>query len=113
MMTLTSPFPHRCNKLDLASPVDPADEGIAQMARGLAHPTRIAIMRQLSNGEPLAAGEIVTNTGLAQSTVSVHLRFLRDAQLISAQKVGSRVWYRRRRSVLANFAQAIEDLGDN
>ncbi len=124
MMTLTSTspsnpraggsheLPHQCNELDLASPVVLADEQIAQMARGLAHPTRIAIMRQLSNGEPRAAGEIVADTGLAQSTVSEHLRCLRDAQLITAQKVGSRVWYCRRCSALANFARAIEDLGD-
>jgi DNA-binding transcriptional ArsR family regulator len=123
MMTLTPPAnpsnnvprnaPNRCDESGLPSPLPLTDEQFARVARGLAHPTRVAIMRQLSDGEPRAAGDIVASTGLAQSTVSEHLRFLRDAQLLTTQKVGSRVWYCRRCSVVAEFAGAVAELGSD
>jgi len=106
----TSEPPQVCDESDLPSPLPLTDEQFARVARGLAHPTRIAIMRQLSNGQPRSAGDIVADTGLAQSTVSEHLRFLRDAQLLGSQKVGSRVWYCLRCSVVSKFAEAIADL---
>ena len=103
-------IPHRCDESCLPNLAPLTDSQFAQIARGLAHPTRIAILRQLSNGEPRSAGDIITDTGLAQSTVSEHLRFLRDAQVLFTQKVGSRVWYCQRPSVLAQFSRAVADL---
>ena len=103
--------PNVCDESGLPSPLALTDEHLARVARGLAHPTRILIMRQLSDGEPRVAGGIVPDLGLAQSTVSEHLRLLRDAQLLTSQKIGSRVWYCRRRSVVANFAAAVAELG--
>ena len=105
--------PDRCDESSLPSPLPLTDEQFARVARGLAHPTRIAILRQLSNGEPRSAGDIIADTGLAQSTVSEHLKFLRDAQLLGTQKIGSRIWYCQHRSVISKFAAAVAELGDN
>lgn len=101
---------HRCDESCLPNPAPLTDSQFAQIARGLAHPTRIAILRQLRNGQPRSAGEIIADTGLAQSTVSEHLRFLRDAQVLFTQKVGSRVWYCQRPAVLDQFSTAVADL---
>lgn len=87
-------------------------EQLARVARGLAHPSRIAILSQLASGESRTTGDIVTETGLAQSTVSEHLRFLRDAELLAARKDGARIWYCLRPDVIHGFADALHDLAN-
>ncbi|NNF55103.1 MAG: helix-turn-helix transcriptional regulator [Acidimicrobiales bacterium] len=89
------------------SPLTP--DQIAKLARGLASPARVAILNQFSGGCSRTTGEIVAASGLAQSTVSEHLRFLRDAELLSARPDGPRVWYCLRRSVIRLFMRALAD----
>ena len=84
----------------------------AQIARGLGHPARVAIVKQFVDGGEKMARDIVRASGLAQSTVSEHLRILRDAEILASRKDGPRVWYRLRRSVLRRLARTLEDLAD-
>lgn len=62
-----------------------ADRELAKVGKALGHPARVHILRLLRRNE---AGqtvlELVQALGLAQSTVSEHLRVLRDARLVTA-----------------------------
>jgi len=68
------------------------DEELARKARALGHPARIAIMRTLAERSCLC-GEIVDVLPLAQSTVSQHLKVLREAGLVSGAADGPRTCY--------------------
>lgn len=69
-----------------------ADEELAILAKALAHPTRVQIVRMLVRGT-CVCGEIVHELPLAQSTVSQHLKILKDAGLIRGEVDGPRVCY--------------------
>lgn len=65
---------------------------LAAIAKALAHPARIAILKILANGE-CVCGDIVEELPLAQSTVSQHLAELKKAGLIKGEIDGPRVCY--------------------
>ena len=65
----------------------------AKLFRGLADPSRLAILEALRGGER-TVGEIVAATGLTQSNASMHLACLRDCGLVDARQAGRYVWYR-------------------
>lgn len=78
------------------SPVDfdlDPDEELARLAKALAQPARVKIMRFLLEREECIVGAIVNELPLAQSTVSQHLKVLRDAGLIYGEVDGSRICY--------------------
>jgi DNA-binding transcriptional ArsR family regulator len=64
----------------------------ADIFQALAHPTRIAILELLSNGE-FSAGELIEKLGMEQANVSQHLAVLRTKQLVSNRKAGNQVFY--------------------
>ncbi len=70
-----------------------ADEELATLAKALGHPARVQIMRLLVRREACVCGDIVDELPLAQSTVSQHLKVLRDAGLIRGEIDGPRVCY--------------------
>lgn len=70
-----------------------AGEVIAAIARALGHPARIHIVRLLLEEESCIGREIVNEVGLAQSTVSEHLRILKAAGIISGEIEHPRVCY--------------------
>ena len=69
------------------------DHRIADLAKALAHPARLRILRLLLATPGCIGGDIVGAVGLAQSTVSEHLRILKAAGLISGEIDGPRVCY--------------------
>lgn len=71
----------------------PDDDTLAAMAKAIAHPARIAILRLLSNRETCVTGDVVAELPLAQSTISEHLRILREAGLIQGEIEGPRTRY--------------------
>ncbi len=74
--------------------VPPPDDGtLAEMAKAVAHPARLAILRLLAHRETCATGDVVAELPLAQSTVSEHLRILREAGLIQGEIEGPRTRY--------------------
>ncbi len=110
--TRPNPPPCFCDDPEPASTLgldeyDP--ECIARVARGLANPSRAAIVTMFDDGTPKMTGDIVAASGLAQSTVSEHLRILRDAGIVVALHDGPRVWYCLRRSVLKALAERIAE----
>lgn len=66
---------------------------VAAFAKALAHPARIAIMELLHQQGGCFCGDIVAVLPLAQSTVSQHLRDLREAGLITATEMPPKVKY--------------------
>jgi ArsR family transcriptional regulator, arsenate/arsenite/antimonite-responsive transcriptional repressor len=70
-----------------------ADEEVARLAKAIGHPARVRIVRMLSRKEARVCSEIVDELPLAQSTVSEHLRILKDAGLIRSNQDGPRIGY--------------------
>jgi ArsR family transcriptional regulator, arsenate/arsenite/antimonite-responsive transcriptional repressor len=70
-----------------------ANDELATLARALGHPARVQIMRLLVRREACICGDIVDELPLAQSTVSQHLKVLKDAGLIRGEIDGPRVCY--------------------
>lgn len=64
----------------------------ATIFQALAHPTRIAIIEVLREGE-LPAGAIIERLGLEQANASQHLSILRTKQIVSNRKEGNQVFY--------------------
>lgn len=71
----------------------PAIDLRAKLFRGLADPSRLAILEALRAG-PLSVGEIVTATGLSQPNASNHLRCLSECGLVRSDQKGRFVHYR-------------------
>jgi ArsR family transcriptional regulator len=72
---------------------DAADEELATLAKALGHPARVQIVRLLVRRESCICGDIVDELPLAQSTVSQHLKVLKEAGLIRGEIDGPRVCY--------------------
>lgn len=69
------------------------DNRVANYAKALAHPARIAILRLLISRQACVCGDIVDELPLSQSTVSQHLKELKDAGLIKGEIEGKSVCY--------------------
>jgi ArsR family transcriptional regulator len=70
-----------------------ADEELSALAKALGHPARVAILRLLTRRNGCVCGDIVDELPLAQSTVSQHLKVLKEAGLIRGDVDGPRVCY--------------------
>ena len=70
-----------------------ADDELAALAKALGHPARVQIMRLLVRREACICGDIVDELPLAQSTVSQHLKVLKEVGLIRGDIDGPRVCY--------------------
>lgn len=101
-------------------PVSPAplpdrkfdEEGIAALAKALAHPARVHIVRLLLEKQSCIGCDIVEEVGLAQSTVSEHLRFLKAAGVITGEIERPRVCYSLNHEALAPLAGLLNAILD-
>lgn len=66
---------------------------LAQMMKALAHPARIAIIQHLIKSQACICGDLVEELGLAQATISQHLKELKNAGLIQGTIEGTSVCY--------------------
>jgi ArsR family transcriptional regulator len=64
----------------------------SEIFRGLANPTRIAIVELLRDGE-LSAGQLIEELGIEQANASQHLAVLRAKQIVVSRKAGNQVYY--------------------
>ncbi len=69
------------------------DLALAEFAKTLSHPARVAILKTLAEKQTCICGEIVDVLPLAQATVSQHLKELKTAGLISGEVEGVRSCY--------------------
>jgi DNA-binding transcriptional ArsR family regulator len=70
-----------------------ADITVAKYAKALAHPARIAILRILLERQSCICGDLVEELPLSQSTVSQHLKELKEAGLITGDISGKKICY--------------------
>ena len=95
----------------------------ANLFQALSHPTRIAIVEALGQGE-LSAGAIQARLNIEQANLSQHLTILRSRQIVVNRKDGNQVFYSLRNPVLlevldimrryfqANLTEAVQMLGE-
>lgn len=69
------------------------DEELSRLAWAVAHPARVRILRILKERAACICGEIVEALPLAQSTVSQHLKILKEAGLVQGEVDGPKVCY--------------------
>jgi len=75
------------------APDPESDDELAALAKALAHPVRVQIVRILARTEGCVCGDLVEQLPLAQSTVSQHLKVLKEAGLVRGTIDGPRVCY--------------------
>ncbi|GJM24636.1 MAG: transcriptional regulator [Phycisphaerae bacterium] len=86
-----------------------ADE-MAKLAWAIAHPARVQILRLLIGRDACMCGDIVSCLPLAQSTVSQHLKILKDSGLIQGEVDGPKVCYCVNGANLSKLKQLIGSL---
>ncbi len=86
------------------------EQQIAAMAKALSHPARIAILKLLAEKQDCMCGDIVEELPLAQSTVSQHLKQLKDAGLIKGEIDGPKVCYCIDYKALAKFKSTLDNV---
>lgn len=79
------------------------EQDLAELAKALAHPARIAILKELAKRNTCICGEIVEVLPLAQSTVSQHLKELQQAGLIQGTVDGVKSCYCINRETFQKF----------
>jgi DNA-binding transcriptional ArsR family regulator len=75
------------------------------LLQAAADPTRLAILRQLSEQESVCACDFTATCDVSQPTVSHHLKVLREAGWVDTERRGTWIWYRIRPA-------AVERMGD-
>lgn len=79
----------------------------AEWFKALADPTRIRILNLLAQaGEPVCVCDITDKFPLGQSTISHHLKVLRDVRFILGERRGTFMYYRVNHACLAAFPEA-------
>tara|TARA_E500000305_G_C3835232_1_gene149196 strand:+ start:57 stop:386 length:330 start_codon:yes stop_codon:yes gene_type:complete len=82
-----------CDSTPVKLKSDPTAEAFAKLTWAIAHPARVQIVRLLIGREACVCGEIVDCLPLAQSTVSQHLKILKESGLIQGEVDGPKVCY--------------------
>ncbi|WP_020604168.1 ArsR/SmtB family transcription factor [Spirosoma spitsbergense] len=72
---------------------DTAEVSLADFAKALAHPARVAILKILAERTTCVCGELVDVLPLAQATVSQHLKELKKAGLVKGEIDGAKSCY--------------------
>lgn len=85
-------------------------ERFALLCKALAHPARVRIVEYLKRADRCICGDIVEILPLAQSTVSQHLKQLKDAGLIKGEVEGPRTCYCLDRVLLETFKAMVASL---
>lgn len=66
---------------------------LALLLKAMAHPARIAILQQIISAKACICGDLVEELGLAQATISQHLKELKNAGIIQGTIDGVKVCY--------------------
>ena len=85
---------------------------LAELAKALGHPARVAILMELVRRKSCVCGEIVDVLPLAQSTVSQHLKALKAAGWISGTVEGAKSCYCINESAMLHFRRLLDEFED-
>jgi DNA-binding transcriptional ArsR family regulator len=83
---------------------------LANIAKALAHPARINILKILNSMDTCMVGSLVDQLPLSQSTVSQHLQDLKKAELITGEIDGPKVCYCINKQTLLKAKLAMDKL---
>lgn len=83
---------------------------MALVARALAHPARVRIVRLLAANPECAGTEVFAELPLAQSTISQHLRVLKEAGVVASHAVGSGSVYCLVPGLLSGFLNEVREI---
>ena len=98
----------RVEKEDTMEPRLLDHEQFAAICKALGHPARVAIVMHLLQTRQCVCGRIVEILPLAQSTVSQHLKALKEAGLVRGEVDGPRVCYCLDMDLLEKFKKTVE-----
>jgi len=93
--------------VQIAERIEERREQLARFCKALAHPARVHILEFLGTVDACICGDIVEQLPLAQSTVSQHLKVLKEAGLIQGTIDGPRTCYCVNRQALAVFKELV------
>ena len=88
------------------------DLTLSEWCRALAHPARISILKTLARKRECLCGDLVLDLPLAQSTVSQHLKVLKEAGLIQGEVDGPRSRYCINRKNFDKFVKIFSEFGE-
>ena len=83
-------------------------ETAASMLKAIAHPMRIAILKNLEGGKRLTVTQIHELLGIEQSTTSHHLGILRDKGVLCSKREGKNTFYYLKFEVLSQIVDCLE-----
>jgi ArsR family transcriptional regulator len=86
------------------------DEELAKLAWAVAYPARVRILRILLARQACICGELVDQIPLAQSTVSQHLKILKESGLVQGEIDGPKVCYCVNPAALARLKELVAGL---
>ena len=85
-------------------------KSFASMCKALGHPARVMIVNYLKRIDRCFCGDIVDMLPFAQSTVSQHLKCLKEAGLIIGEVEGPKTCYCLDKVMLEKFSRMVADL---
>jgi ArsR family transcriptional regulator, arsenate/arsenite/antimonite-responsive transcriptional repressor len=92
-----------------APALDPGQAtALAARFKALADPTRVTLVNRLAGADEVCVCELVEEFELSQPTISHHLKKLRDAGLVCAERRGTWAYYRLVPEALAELSAALE-----
>lgn len=98
-------------EISTTAPEDGGEEELlAGLAKALAHPARVAIVRMLEARQTCVGCDIVEEIGLAQSTTSEHLRILKAAGIITGRIERPRVCYSLNPAALEPLRRFLDEI---
>jgi DNA-binding transcriptional ArsR family regulator len=81
------------------------------LLQAAADPTRLTILRQLSDAQEVCACDFTACCDVSQPTISHHLKVLRDAGWITRERRGTWIWYSLRPEAVGRFRELAGGLG--
>ena len=76
----------------------------ADIFQALAHPTRIAILERLGEGE-MSAGQLIEHLGIEQANASQHLAVLRAKNIVTTRREGNQIFYALRDPMISEILE--------
>jgi len=87
---------------------DPSMQELSRFAKVLSHPARLAILRYLSDTKVSISGDISGSLPLSRTTISQHIKELKELGLIQGQIDGLKIKYRLNQKELGRYCELLE-----
>lgn len=89
---------------------DLLESELARLSKALGHPARVRILREILTRDACTCGYLAKTLPLAQSTISQHLKVLREATILDLDASSAQAGYRLNRQTLARYRGLVATL---